>query len=117
MASPFFQLLFVFQNTPAATLSMPGLSFGDFSVEDPPSSKFDLTLFLYDGDSVIQGAIHYNADIFAAGSIRNFIERFQLALTEFADHPSLHLSELLIMAPQQMAAATAGFSAALGAGD
>jgi len=106
-------VLLVFQNTPAIRLNVPGVDMGGFEVDDPPSTKFDLTLFLYDGSSSIQGAVHYNADIFANSSIHRFVERYQRILAEFAGHPSSRLSELL-MDSQQVAEAAAGFSAALG---
>jgi hypothetical protein len=109
-SSAFFQLLLVFQNAPASTLNLAGLELESLDLGDPPSAKFDLTLFLHEAGAEIQGALHYNAAIFAPETITRFIEHYQFVLSEFADRPANRFSCISLLKPGQMAEAATAFS-------
>ena len=79
--SPLFQVMFVFQNAPALSLELPGLSFNSLET-DSAIAKFDLVLSVLESDGNLQGALEYNTDLFDAGTIRRMIRHFQRLLEE-----------------------------------
>ncbi len=84
--SSLFQVMFVMQNTPAATLELPGLKLEAFKISDEQSA-FDLTFFTRQADDGIVGWLEYNSDLFNPTTISRMLERFQLLLDEIAANP------------------------------
>jgi amino acid adenylation domain-containing protein len=65
--SPFFQVMFVLQNTPQETLELPGLTVTPLDV-DSGTSKFDLTLRLTEQDGELRGELEYSTELFEAAT-------------------------------------------------
>ncbi|MCB1034543.1 MAG: amino acid adenylation domain-containing protein, partial [Acidobacteria bacterium] len=67
--SPLFQAMFGLQNTPPRQRSPEGLAATDLSAA-APVAKFDVFLQLAPEDGGLAGVVEYNADLFAAETIR-----------------------------------------------
>src|SRR5262249_34873642 len=61
---PLFQVLFALQNTPEASLQLPGLTLERLKV-DNQTAKFDLSLYLWEEGGTLTGYFEYNTDLFA----------------------------------------------------
>ncbi|MFF3640054.1 non-ribosomal peptide synthase/polyketide synthase [Streptomyces sp. NPDC002564] len=91
---PLFQVLLAFQNTPEASLDLPGVS---FAVEpaDAGVAKFDLSFNVTErhgdqGPAGIAGTLEYNGDLFdhgTAAALAARLERFLRALLADPDAP------------------------------
>jgi amino acid adenylation domain-containing protein/non-ribosomal peptide synthase protein (TIGR01720 family) len=96
---PLFQVMFTFQNAPAATLELPGLT---ASVEESgtATAKFDLNFELRErfdgsgGQAGIDVAIEYSRDLFDEGTVTGLGAELVRLLGEFADDPDRSLGEL-----------------------
>ncbi|WNG36166.1 amino acid adenylation domain-containing protein [Archangium violaceum] len=94
--SPFFQVMFVLQNTPAETLTLPGLTLRP--VEQPSgTSKFDWTLSLIDTPSGFSGGLEYNTDLFERDTVARAMEHLRTLLEAAVAHPEARLSELPLL--------------------
>jgi amino acid adenylation domain-containing protein/thioester reductase-like protein len=94
--SPLFQVMFILQNTPKATLQMPGLklSFVEFGIS---AAKFDLTLAMEERADGIAGTLEYKTALFNRDTIRSMVDRFERLLTSIAsdqDAPVMSLDLL-----------------------
>ena len=73
--SPLFQVMFVLQNTPSASLTFEGLSTSPVRIE-AETAKFDLTLSMHEEAEGFKGALEYSADLFEAGTITRIAGHF-----------------------------------------
>jgi amino acid adenylation domain-containing protein len=94
--SPLFQVMFIFQNTPARTLTMPGANTQALKI-DPGTAKFDLTLTLEDNGARFTGSFEYNTDLFEAATIRRMQRHFQTLLEAVVQKPDEPVSTLPIL--------------------
>ena len=94
--SPLFQVMFVFQNTPAGTLELPGLTITPIAREEV-AAKFDITLSLAETAEGLSGFVSYNADLFEATTIARMAEHFQTLLSEIVANPQRPLSQLSLL--------------------
>jgi amino acid adenylation domain-containing protein len=77
--SPLFQVMFVLQNAPAATLKLPGLSVSLIDRHNQ-TAKFDLLLSMVEDASHLTGSLEYSTDLFEAGTIERLLDNFQILL-------------------------------------
>jgi amino acid adenylation domain-containing protein/non-ribosomal peptide synthase protein (TIGR01720 family) len=91
--APLFQVMFVLQNTPQATLDAPGMTIVAQGA-DVRTADFDLTFNLQETADGIAGTVEYNTDLFKPATITRLITHFQLLL------------ERLLAAPEQSVANT-----------
>ncbi|CAM2069820.1 Non-ribosomal peptide synthase/polyketide synthase [Sulfidibacter corallicola] len=96
--SPLFQVMFVYQNVPAA--SPDGLD--EMALEpfpfDQNTAKFDVTLTLIEGSEGLSGVLEFNADLYETDTMQALVARFEnLAgtLTSRPDQPLSRISPLL----------------------
>ncbi|HEX8211691.1 MAG TPA: condensation domain-containing protein, partial [Longimicrobium sp.] len=94
--SPIFQAVFALQNTPRATLSLPGLEVSRVA-DETGVTKFDLTLFLSESGEGFSGGVQYAADLFDAATIRRMLAHYTRLLEEVAAQPDLPLSRLPLL--------------------
>src|SRR6185503_20166301 len=73
--TPLFQAMFVFQNLPVASLSLPGVV-SEVSIVHNGTAKFDLTLYIEEVNEHFTGTIEYNRDIFDSSRIERMSEHF-----------------------------------------
>jgi NRPS condensation-like uncharacterized protein len=95
--SPLFDVLFVVHNTPQSSVSLAGLEMNAVPSTDA-SSKFDLTLFMNEGENQIAGELHFDSSLFQTATIERLIERFQRILEEVTTDPDRPLSLISIEA-------------------
>ncbi|MFZ0820699.1 MAG: condensation domain-containing protein, partial [Candidatus Acidiferrales bacterium] len=98
--SPLFQVLFVFQNTPIAAVELPGLSISAVEI-DSGTSKFDLTLSLFETDAGITGWFEYATDLFDADRMERMVRHFEVMLEGIVANPSQRLNELPLLTEQE----------------
>ncbi|RMD90310.1 MAG: non-ribosomal peptide synthetase, partial [Calditrichaeota bacterium] len=61
--SPIFQVMFILQNAPTHTLEFPGLILSPLAGNNN-SSRFDLSLYMGEGENGLVGVFEYNTDLF-----------------------------------------------------
>ncbi len=91
--NPLVQVLFVQQNTPASSSTMPGVELGTFKLEVP--SKFDMAVFVKENEKGIAGTWLYNPDLFDATTIARMASLYQTVLEKITGNPEIRLSSLL----------------------
>ena len=71
-----FQVMFVLQNAPKASLMLPGVDIAPLEFR-AASAKYDLTLALDESDDVLTGALEYARDIFEAGTVEQLVAAYR----------------------------------------
>ena len=94
--SPLFQVMFVLQNVPMATLRLTGLSVTAFEV-DSETAKFDLTLSMVEEAGSLRGSVEYNTELFDGATIGRMMGHLQTLLEGIAANPDRRLSNLPIL--------------------
>jgi amino acid adenylation domain-containing protein len=84
--TPLFQVLFVLQNTPPATLSLPGLRWTARDVERG-AVPYELLLTLDESAGAIQGQLEFDADLFDAATVARMAVHLVGLLRAMADDP------------------------------
>ncbi|HEX6041561.1 condensation domain-containing protein, partial [Longimicrobium sp.] len=102
--TPFFQVLANLNPAdPAARLRL-----GDVAAErmewGEPRAKFDLTLYIADGDAVSVDVV-YNADLFDAATVRRMLDGWRVLLEAACAAPGRRVSTLPVLPPRARAAA------------
>ncbi|MDE9448212.1 hypothetical protein KKJ04_22600, partial [Xenorhabdus bovienii] len=70
--SPVFQVMLALNNTPAQTLTLPGLQLKPFE-QSQHKTHFDLTLSLAETETGLAGALAYAADLFDTTTIERMV--------------------------------------------
>ncbi len=94
--APLFQVMFVLQNAPGETLSLPGVTLSVLESESR-TAKFDLMLTMAESPAGLYGSFEYNTDLFDAESIRRMIQHFQTLAQNILVDPSQQLGSLGLM--------------------
>ena len=98
---PLFQVVFTFQNTPEApTQALPDLTVTTLGSEQI-TSKFDLTLFMYEQDGGLTCAIEYATDLFDAETIGRWSGYFEHLLSELVLSPDVPVSSVDLMSSEE----------------
>ena len=92
-ATPLFQVLFVMQNTPTASLDLPDLSLTPLEL-DTGTAKFDLALFLHETSEGISIAWNYSTDRFSEATISRMAQQFVTLLQQAVAQPEQSLEAL-----------------------
>ncbi|HVR96627.1 MAG TPA: amino acid adenylation domain-containing protein, partial [Thermoanaerobaculia bacterium] len=99
--SPLFQAMFVLQNVPVGSLSLPGLVLTPLDT-DSGTAQFDLTLTLQERrDGVFLGGLEHNTDLFDGSTAARLWGRFTALLEAAVAGPGLPLSELSFLPPAE----------------
>ncbi len=94
--SPLFQVMFVFQNTPVTHLKLAGLTLTPLEMETG-TSKFDLTLSLFETEDGMSGFFEYSSDLFKSASVERMKGHFLQLLDELASAPEKRISEFSLL--------------------
>jgi amino acid adenylation domain-containing protein len=94
--TPLFQVMFVFQNTPASSSELEGLRLSPLPVENK-TAKFNLTLFLEQSPQGLTTVWEYNTDLFDASTIERMAGHFQTLLEGMVAQPQQRISELPLL--------------------
>ncbi|MEO1429998.1 MAG: amino acid adenylation domain-containing protein [Cyanobacteria bacterium J06633_8] len=98
--NPLFQVMFILHNTPTQTIDLSGLSLKYLEPEHE-TSRFDLSLDMYETASGLTGIFEYNTDLFAVGTIERIIGHFQTLLTAIVANPEQNICELPLLTPPE----------------
>ncbi|WP_027819691.1 non-ribosomal peptide synthetase [Paraburkholderia bannensis] len=93
---PLVPAVFVFDNTPLATLALPGLTVRQQRLKTT-TSKFDLTLFMREEDGRFTGYIEYATDLFDATTMTRFAASLATLLADAAAQPEQPVHTLAIV--------------------
>ncbi len=79
--TPIFQVMFVFQNTPASELLLEDVEISVLEV-DSGTAKFDLMLTVREDERGLSGQVEYDTDLFEAASIKRMVGHYERLLQE-----------------------------------
>lgn len=89
-------VLLVLKNEPEGAVKFAGVELAPFIV-DGQSSKFDMTMSLWDREAGFGGWIEYNTDLFDAATVIRLTEHFRTLLAGIVANPDRRLSELPLL--------------------
>jgi amino acid adenylation domain-containing protein len=92
--APLFQVMFSLQNQSEDTLALPGLQVTRLT-SDRETSKFDLSLALFENADGLLGTLRCALDLFDPGVAQTMASQFHRLLDRIIADPDQHLSELL----------------------
>ncbi|MEO1184441.1 MAG: amino acid adenylation domain-containing protein, partial [Cyanobacteria bacterium J06636_27] len=98
--NPLFQVMFILHNTPTQTIDLSGLSLNYLEPEHE-TSRFDLSLDMYETASGLTGIFEYNTDLFTKSTIERIIGHFQTLLTAIVANPEQNICELPLLTPEE----------------
>src|ERR1700722_9804700 len=93
---PFFQVMFILNNTPRNCLRVSGADTEDFKIENG-SAKYDLTLSITDAGPNLTGHLEYSTELFEADAVRRMLRHFETLLDAVVQSPDQSISTLPIL--------------------
>ncbi|HYU34074.1 MAG TPA: amino acid adenylation domain-containing protein, partial [Thermoanaerobaculia bacterium] len=104
---PLVQVVFSFQNTPSAALSLAGVELTALE-SHRRTARYDLLLSISDQDGELPGYLEYSADLFDAPAARRIADHFMVLLAGIVADPDRRLADLpLLTGEEQIAVASA----------
>lgn len=94
--NPLFQVMFALQNTPQEALQLPGITLSSLQVENL-TTKFDLTVVVWEEGDELGGLLEYNTDFFEKASITRMMRHFQTLLEGIVTDPAECIWELPLL--------------------
>ena len=94
--NPLFQVAFILQNAPAVDLHMADATLSLLELESP-ITQLDLKLSLSETPEGLQGSCEYNADIFAATTIRRMLDHLSILFDAFVADPDTQISAVSLV--------------------
>ncbi|HXS02524.1 MAG TPA: amino acid adenylation domain-containing protein, partial [Pyrinomonadaceae bacterium] len=90
---PLFQVLFVVQNTPAYSISLPGLT---ISAEpfNKSAAQFDLVISVTEANREFVVATQYSTDLFDEATIKDLLQHLRTLLASVVTNPESRLADL-----------------------
>ncbi|WP_372009384.1 amino acid adenylation domain-containing protein [Paenibacillus chitinolyticus] len=98
--SPLFQVMFSMQNAPAVSFELTGLTAEQLDVETE-TSKFDLSLEMFETESGWKGALEYNRSLFEEATIQRLTGHFTMLLSSIADSPDAQVGALPVLSGEE----------------
>ncbi len=93
--SPVFQVVFNYQNAdPASAAGLPGLSLEPLPAERR-TAKYDFTLYMWEAEDRLAGAIEYKTDLFAAATMARLREELVILAERAVTAPETRLGALV----------------------
>ncbi len=97
---PLFQVVFAFQNAPAAPRGLAGLRTTPLDLA-PASSKFELSLLVENREREFAGAFEYNTDLFERSTIERLLGHWTALLEGAVQAPATPLGDLALLTPAE----------------
>ncbi|RKG99379.1 amino acid adenylation domain-containing protein, partial [Corallococcus sp. CA053C] len=94
--TPLFQVMIVYQQGLSLERALPGLTLRPLPVEGR-TAKFDLTLYVTDGERGLETALEYNADLFDATTAARLLGHLEVLLRSAIVHPEQHVARLPLL--------------------
>jgi amino acid adenylation domain-containing protein len=107
--APIFQVQFSLQNTPSEPLALPGLAV-ELLDNHNRTTKFDVTVFLFDLPGGLTTTLEYNADLFDEATMARLLAHWETLLAGAVAAPCTRLSELPLLAAAERRALLAGWN-------
>ncbi len=107
--SPIFQAMLAYENASPGILSFPGLTVTPVPVESG-AAKFDLTLYIEDSRSTVEGAFEYNTDLFDAATVGRMAGHFHTLLGGIAADPDAPIDALALLSATERHQVTEGWN-------
>ena len=107
--NPFFQIMFILQNTPMRAMDLPGLSL-ELVATGTRSVKFDIVFELYETDQGLCGWMGYLSNLFAEQTIQRLLSRYEMFLTDIVHDPKRRVSMIKIASHAEARDALAMFN-------
>jgi len=98
--SPFFQVMFAFQNAPVASLKLRDVTLAPLEVHSG-TAKFDLTMTLGEENGQLYGALEYNSDLFSAETMERFLKHFRTLLNGVLAEPDQSIATIPMLSPAE----------------
>ena len=98
--TPLFQVAFGMRNAPAGLFELPGLSITPLEM-NLDTGRFDLTLWMTEGDDGLQGDWFYNTDLFDLETIKRMQRHFASLLRNIVVQPDAKLDALDILTEEE----------------
>jgi amino acid adenylation domain-containing protein len=98
--NPLFQAMLVLQNAPLPPLELAGLALVPVALDDG-SSKFDLTLFLWDEKDELAGTLEYSTGLFDAPTMQRLLCHFEALLAGVLADPELPVARVPLLLPAE----------------
>lgn len=98
--TPLFQVMLAVQNVPSATLRLPHLYANPINL-DNAIAQFDLTLFIDEDQTRLQGGFEYNTDLFERSTVALLADRLQELLADCCRNPAAPLCNLNLLSSEE----------------
>jgi hypothetical protein len=95
-STPLFQVVFILQNAPRESRSIPGLKVQSWQSRNE-TAKFDLTLTFSEGSTGLVGALEYATDLFDAATIQRMAGHYRNLLESLLHEPDARVRELNLL--------------------
>ncbi|MDZ8084001.1 MAG: amino acid adenylation domain-containing protein [Nostoc sp. DedQUE12b] len=96
--TPLFQVMFALQNAPMSKLELAGLTISSIPSQST-TTKFDLSLSMYNSGAGLVGVWEYSTDLFDASTIERMTEHFLTLLEGIVTNPKERISQLPMLTP------------------
>src|SRR2546421_242359 len=107
--NPFSQVMFIVQNAPAPTPTMPGLSVSAVGI-DRQATQCDLNVQLREVDGSLAGFVEYSTDLFDAATIRRLWTHVETLLEAALAAPTAPLDDVPMLTPDELAGTVADWN-------
>ncbi|MFL6284301.1 MAG: amino acid adenylation domain-containing protein, partial [Pyrinomonadaceae bacterium] len=94
--SPLFQAMFVLQNAPMSSLSMPRLTLEPFKLPGE-SARYELGLTLTEGPEGLTGTLEYMSDLFDAQTVKRMVGHLHTLLSAVVANPDCRISDFTLL--------------------
>ncbi|MBE8986271.1 amino acid adenylation domain-containing protein [Nostoc sp. LEGE 12450] len=91
--TPLFQVMFALQNAPMSKLELAGLTIS-FLTAESKTTKFDLSLSMYNSGAGLVGVWEYSTDLFYSSTIERMTGHFVTLLEKIVANPQERISQL-----------------------
>jgi amino acid adenylation domain-containing protein/non-ribosomal peptide synthase protein (TIGR01720 family) len=100
--SPIYQVMMLLQNTPQPVEEFGGVKVSLLENENQ-TAILDMMLTLTETKQGLSGIMRYNTDLFEAATIQRMLRHWQTLLEAIVQHPSLRVSDLPMLTPDEYA--------------
>jgi amino acid adenylation domain-containing protein len=94
--NPFYEVMFVLQNTPTSVQEVSGLTLRTLEF-DSGTAQLDIFLSMFESQEGLTGCLEYNTDIFDAITISQFLNHFQTLLANIIANPEQRIYNLSLL--------------------
>ncbi|HYH79230.1 MAG TPA: amino acid adenylation domain-containing protein, partial [Longimicrobium sp.] len=109
--TPLFQVMFTWQNAPAASLDLPGLILGSVRGESTATAKYDLALTLSESGGRVVGGVVYATALYDAETVERHVAYLRRALEEMVADEHRAVERLALLSNAERRQVVEGWNA------